>query len=993
VADERVEILERDFHHQAVKYTRKAADTNGVWHEVISQYHQVENGLNRPTPDGKWVPVTVAIQGTQDGARFDGAECSIEWRTTPENADAVVLSTIDGNRYVSHVIGLAYFDKQSGDSVLLSEVVPVAGQLASDKELVYPSCFSDGVEADLVYRIGRTTFSQDVRVRSQLPLPQDFNLNPTTTELEVLTEFIEASDPLITRQSTDSVSPTETSETGATETDLGDTRLQFGLFEIGLGRAFLTAQGDDDGSGEFVRKRWAKLSGRQTLIEALDFPKAATWLGTLPKPKTGAALKSKPVLRREATNRPLPKKPARYEQAGRSNPKGIRKVVASLDHLPTPGPALVMDYQSIVGSTLADYSFKANETYYISGAVTLTGTVSFEGNTVLKFANSTNGPVGMTLQSASNSGVACNGGMYRPIVMTAIDDFAVGAAIAGGVPGGYAPLNTYANPALYFDASSTANGLNLSNFQVRFAKLGFKFKNNGTSGSGHTLRHVQFYGGETAIRAEGNATVAVRNALFATLTSKAFDLAGTAVVDAQQVTVAEMPYVVAGGTLKLTNSILSSITSAVASGATFSASSVNVVTNGGYGSYGNGYYGQFYLLPSTFQDLGTTNIDATLLADLKLRTTEMPAFDYYTIDFYLPSAVARDSGAPDLGYHYDPVDVLTVTDEFLGTNHLVLPAAYVVATAEAGGTSLSGVFEALGEPKNPVWLVRAELVQEQPNILDSHEGAPVLNSQEVSGWNVNYCNFSTFPGSATLSLSEISAAARFSNCQFFCGSVEDVAGVRPDLGVPVRTNTFWNNLFRRSNINLSPTAGGAVTVVAQNNTFVLSSVTVAPAVPFQWSFYNNLFYNTAITQGSVPVQNGYNGYVTNGFTTLLYPTGPGNVVLNTSPFVTGSLGLYYLNPSSGLVDAGNSMASLSGLFFHTTSTSQAIEGMSQVDIGFHYPALDGSGNPYYSGGGYGVITDPTGSTYLNAQTTAAGNGPTQGFSVTITKPVNGKNQP
>jgi hypothetical protein len=56
---------------------------------------------------------------------------------------------------------------------------------------------------------------------------------------------------------------------------------------------------------------------------------------------------------------------------------------------------------------------------------------------------------------------------------------------------------------------------------------------------------------------------------------------------------------------------------------------------------------------------------------------------------------------------------------------------------------------------------------------------------------------------------------------------------------------------------------------------------------------------------------------------------------------------------STLIDAGSHFAADAGLYYFTTTTNQAEEGASTVDIGFHYVAIDpGTGKPYdYDGDG------------------------------------------
>ncbi len=54
---------------------------------------------------------------------------------------------------------------------------------------------------------------------------------------------------------------------------------------------------------------------------------------------------------------------------------------------------------------------------------------------------------------------------------------------------------------------------------------------------------------------------------------------------------------------------------------------------------------------------------------------------------------------------------------------------------------------------------------------------------------------------------------------------------------------------------------------------------------------------------------------------------------------------FYLPTGSSLINAGSQSASLSGLFHYTTTTDQAKEGSSLVDIGLHYIALNAQGSP------------------------------------------------
>ncbi|MFM2081596.1 MAG: hypothetical protein RL380_287 [Verrucomicrobiota bacterium] len=70
--------------------------------------------------------------------------------------------------------------------------------------------------------------------------------------------------------------------------------------------------------------------------------------------------------------------------------------------------------------------------------------------------------------------------------------------------------------------------------------------------------------------------------------------------------------------------------------------------------------GRYYLAASSSnRNVGTTNISAALLAELKTKTTFAPvAFTNatFTTNLVFNVQAQRDTDTPDLGYHYDPID-------------------------------------------------------------------------------------------------------------------------------------------------------------------------------------------------------------------------------------------------------------------------------------------------------------------------------------------------
>jgi hypothetical protein len=134
-------------------------------------------------------------------------------------------------------------------------------------------------------------------------------------------------------------------------------------------------------------------------------------------------------------------------------------------------------------------------------------------------------------------------------------------------------------------------------------------------------------------------------------------------------------------------------------------------------------------------------------------------------------------------------------------------------------------------------------------------------------------------------------------------------------------NNAYNNLFRE----------GACFVLATNGSV--------------WEWKDNLFDKVVLTNETYGTfTHSHNGYVT-GYGRLT-PTNANDQVLTGSPaYEIGLLGRYYLPTSSILIDTGSRNATNATLYHYTTTTNQVKETNSTVDIGFHYVAVDSSGQP------------------------------------------------
>jgi hypothetical protein len=129
------------------------------------------------------------------------------------------------------------------------------------------------------------------------------------------------------------------------------------------------------------------------------------------------------------------------------------------------------------------------------------------------------------------------------------------------------------------------------------------------------------------------------------------------------------------------------------------------------------------------------------------------------------------------------------------------------------------------------------------------------------------------------------------------------------------------------------------------------------AADFDSTFTNCIFSRlTAIVTNIAPDQDPPNAYGShNGFDYEAAQAFGDNPIIidyiDTPPFAAGPLGHYYLAPGGEFIDAGSVTADRLGLYWWTTQPGgQNIEGTSIVDLGFHYPAVDGYGNPIDSDG-------------------------------------------
>jgi hypothetical protein len=264
---------------------------------------------------------------------------------------AVEMITPEGQLMRSHILGLAYYDAYSGKSVLIAETKSSLGQLIPPNQVLFEDAF-DGVSADVIYTYSKWGFAQDVNILAGLPAPEDFGMVPTTTRIEIWTEFVEAPVPE-KREMTLHKEGSEPRRSQMAEPDLVDELLDFGSLQFTRGKAFVRGE---EAENFGVAKRWTEQDGRTVLVEGVQLEPITPALARI------NAL-SNPGQQRSANTaqgRVFPQKPSKE-----NNPADrIHLASKAYEKL-----GFLVDYQAV--QSQSNWVFLSGQTYLVQGLVTL----------------------------------------------------------------------------------------------------------------------------------------------------------------------------------------------------------------------------------------------------------------------------------------------------------------------------------------------------------------------------------------------------------------------------------------------------------------------------------------------------------------------------------------------------------------------------------------------------------------------------------------------
>ncbi len=865
------------------------------------RYTEISSGLNFQNPaTGQWKRSKEEIDLLPDGtAAATNGQHQVYFPADIYNGQ-ILLVTPRGQLLRSQPLGLSYDD--GSNTVLIATLTNSIGELVSSNVLIYPNAFV-GINADLRYSFTASGFEQDVILHSQPPAPESFNMASQNVRLQVLTEFFNPPQVSATSQ--------PLSQAGMT---LNDEYLDFGGMAMGRGRAFLMGTNRDKGT--IVAKQWVNVSGRQILIEEVPLPALAKDLQQLPPSTTARAASPLNVV---SAKRLLPDHPL-----AAAGPKGA--IIARAN---APDRGLVLDYLTI-NTGLNNYTFQANNTYYVTGSVNVSGTATFEGGTVIK----ANGSGSINI----NGTIVCNTGQYRPAVFTSVNDNTAGETISvsTGWPS-YGDVGTFLN--------INANNASVHDFRISYCSTAMY------QGSGLLdIWNCQFIDTYVALNVYD---LELFNDLFESSSGYPNIALGGDSLSAVNMTAdssgsgnncfvyAEDSYY---ATVALTNCLITGQPILGNSGE-YLPTLVTVDTVGAGLSYQWVGAGNYYLYDSTYRHCGTANLPAWQLAELAARTTWPPVVYSHTSissPLSLSPQARRDNGSnPDLGYHYDPIDY--VVDELAVNNTtLTVTNGAVLATYNEPGIQLEngGSMVSIGAPTAPNWLVRYQTVQEQSEALGTSQVSSGITVSAASGagsGTFEFTRFSTMENGGYHFYDDGSSLFNHLVVQ----NSELYAGTNDFSGGSSGRVALLNDLFERSAVYASG-APAADYLAVSNCLFWGTTVKLNQPSGGNWYAFNNDFDSTTITSSTI--NNGYNAYLNcSGQLSSFNATD----ISSSTPlaYETGPFGNFYQPPTSPLIQMGSTTSDQAGLYEFTTQTNEIPETNAVVDLGYHYVATDQYGNP------------------------------------------------
>jgi hypothetical protein len=909
---------ERGPHHTRWINVQPRTNSAGRVFFQTNSFIELGTGVNR-WDGNQWVAATPEINPAPGGAVGNNGQHQVRFASNLNTPGTIELTGPDGRRIRSHLLGLSYYDTASGSNVLIAVTKPSQGQVLPSKTQVLYADGLAGVNADILYTYSVTGLRQDVIARAQLPAPEDYGLNAQTTELEVLTEYLD----LPTRH-----------KVGAA----GD-EIQFGAMHLAAGPSLLLGPA----TGELrVTNRWAQVSGRQILIESVAAAAARQATAQLPKPHASLL---KPSAR---SGRELPALPKASE--GAESMLMARAAPAE--------PGFVLDWLATLDAeTLDSYTFQAGTEYLITNVCSVLN-ARFEGGTVVKFSDGS---------ALLVSNIVTTATQYEPVTFTSQQDTSVGWDISTG------DTNAWAGVGFRLLICVPEGVATLANMRFRGAGIAvsllplsldiWDMSSSEFVNCALDLWDCQFVNCTIGLLAK---QVTLHNVLFSGCQFPVGSLGHTNSlltgehVTADGFTAFYVGLFDSGPHLCLTNSILTGggLLTAIqdTNGNWVAAGSAD--TNQVFcTNYADAFLFNYYLpTNSSLHGAGTASISPDLARDLSHKTTWPPCVLADTnvggatqpVITLSPTAPKDTNACPDPGYHYPPMDYLI--DYLVVTNAtLVVTQGTVIGYVYTEGAIWLGdgaTIQCTGNPLARNTFVSYAAIIEQPISVGDRSAdsfSRIINSSRPNGGfargTFRFTDFLQLPGNCDL-LSADSGSGflplHVRDCRLVNGNVSWL----PAIAV---TNDVENNLFEYGSLHAEQPNAGGLTLVAHNNLFHNTSVYLA--TESGWIIQDNAF--DAVTNFQINVGTSitldHSAYLNGAAWPTNFPPGTSDIVTNLT-WVAATNGNYYQPLDSALIGGGSTNADALGLSEYTVLTTLLAEGTNTVAIGLHYP-----GGVYYPG--------------------------------------------
>jgi len=637
----------------------------------------------------------------------------------------------------------------------------------------------------------------------------DYGFPTNSTRIQILTEFYGGVQPdRVIRPIR--IERSQKVRNNMVTPDLVDEMLGFGKLVFPTGRAFsgISSSPGVHGAAPVV-KQFLNISGRDFLVESVEYPSIKPELDKLPDPSLASAVPRRKVHKSKNAYAviPAPSKGLGQRQ-GLAN-KNNNATRISLRSADPKRPGVTVDYLANIGGSLTGtIVFQGDMNYFVSGPVYCNGPVVLEGGTTFKFPNATGQDANGAQTTAFillNSSLTCQTSNYRQATFTAGDDDTIGYSVYWMWSGYTGTLSDSSGPRSYgapqlwiYYPSAPA----LSNLRFCYAQEAVQIEAGNASATTisdsqlvNCVRGIVLNGpGNSSGSGSGSGGpfLTVNNSLFASVVYPLTVYTPVTGNNLYNCTFANANWLITADAssagFSFFNSIFANVTNST------------VLPGNVLGNY-NGFYnspifginpqsdtewpfaptsytdsggnqliyiangqGAYYLREgSPFFNVGLAPISAALQLDLAQRTTIPPdtLMDDIVSSGTIGPSLVRDTDTPDCGYHYPAVDYV-IDGVTVNSATLNIDAGTVLAFAAPyydWGLRVNpgGRLNVNGSPTNRVVFAYLDAVQESPLVAFSATGEMItfagFEADGLSGpvtplaeAHIHYADFPTVAG-------------------------------------------------------------------------------------------------------------------------------------------------------------------------------------------------------------------------------------------------------